>query len=185
MVDFRARHGVPDPDTRILQVMVVTVGLREMKDEYKDAIKEIVEGIEGIEFEFFQAEFTSAEISSWQAKIWGTFSRPWDLPPGIIEVPVSGTISSWRRQRITVRIAGEIQPQYIEVIRTLVGNEAPLYFQGGGRVPHHTRYWREMRIPDEERERSMIYLFTSFRKSFPTSIYQLCASGKLTSSLRD
>ncbi|MCL0095876.1 hypothetical protein M1O52_05095 [Dehalococcoidia bacterium] len=136
------------------QVMVITVGLRELKDEYKEAMRAIVEGVEGIKFEFFQAEFTREEIRGWQNKIWETFSRPWDLPPGIIEVPVAGTSSSWRCQRITVRIAGQIKPEYIQAVRAVVGERAPLYFQRVGRsLPHHTRYWQENphgRLPTNE-----------------------------------
>ena len=159
VVDFCRRHCGTDPETGATQTMVILVGLREVRDEYKEAIKAIVEGIEGIEFDFFHAEFTREEIWGWQDKIWGTFSRPWDLPPGIIEVPVSGTSSSWTCQRITVRIAGEVKPEYIKAIRSLVGDKAPLHFQGGGSLPHHTRYWREQQIPDEARAREMHDIF--------------------------
>ena len=55
---------IADADN-ITMVMIVQVGLREVRDEYKEAIKAIVEGIEGIEFHFFQAEFTSEEIWRW------------------------------------------------------------------------------------------------------------------------
>lgn len=142
------------------QVMVITVGLRELKDEYKEAMRAIVEGVEGIKFEFFQAEFTREEIRKWANEIWETFSRPWDLPPGIIEVPVAGTSSSWRCQRITVRIAGQIKPEYIQAVRAVVGERAPLYFQRVGRsLPHHTRYWQEKWGPDELLEKQMLHVF--------------------------
>ena len=157
VVDFWRHRCTPDPQN-ITPVMIVQVGLREVKDEYKEPIKAIVEGVEGIEFEFFQAEFTGEEIRRWASDICGTFSRPWDLPPGIIEVPVSGVWSSWRCQRITVRIVGEIQPQYIEAVRALVGDKAPLHFQVGGRLCEYTRYWHEMPVPDEEREKHDIFV---------------------------
>ncbi|MCL0059890.1 hypothetical protein M1O20_05360 [Dehalococcoidia bacterium] len=166
VVDFVLGFGAPDPRISITRVVLVTVALREVKEEYKESIRAIVEGVEGIEFDFFQAEFTREEIWGWQNKIWETFSRPWDLPPGIIEVPVSGTFSSWRGQRITVRIAGRVKPEYIEAIRVLVGHEAPLYFQGGGSRPHHTRYWREQQIPDEAREMHDIFVHVS-QELFP------------------
>ncbi|MBT9162706.1 MAG: hypothetical protein AAGB97_02870 [Dehalococcoidia bacterium] len=160
VVDFCRRHCGTDPETGATQIMVILVGLREVRDEYKEAIKAIVEGVDGIEFDFFQAEFTREEIWGWQDKIWGTFSRPWDLPPGIIEVPVSGTSSSWRDQIIGVQLAGEVRPEYIEAIKAVVGNEAPLNFQGGGSVRHHTRYWQEKWDPDEMMEKQvMLHVF--------------------------
>ncbi|MCL0065976.1 hypothetical protein M1N79_03770 [Dehalococcoidia bacterium] len=157
VVDFGRHRCTPDPQN-ITPVMIVLAGLREVRDEYKKPIKAIVEGIEGIEFDFFQADFTGEEIRRWVSEICGTFSRPWDLPPGIIEVPVSGVWSSWRCQRITVRIVGEIQPQYIEAVRALVGDKAPLHFQVGGRLCEYTRYWHEMPVPDEEREKHDIFV---------------------------
>jgi hypothetical protein len=135
--------------------LVVEVGLREVKDEYKELIKAIVEGVEGIEFEFFQARFTQEQISRWQDDIVDTFLPGRRLPPGVIDVPLSGTSSSWRCQIIWVHIYGEIKPQYIEAIRMVVGKEAPLEFQSTGVRPWGPRYFREMWAPDEAMEKQL------------------------------
>jgi hypothetical protein len=127
LVDFGYRAGSV---VEGIADLVVEVGLREVKDEYKKLVKAIVEGVEGIEFEFFQARFTQEQIADWQDDIVATFwagTRP--LPPGAIDVPLFGTVSSWREQKIWIRIEGEVKPEYIEAIRMVVGEEAPLKFE--------------------------------------------------------
>lgn len=110
--------------------LVVEVGLREVKDEYKKLVKAIVEGVEGIEFDFFQARFTQEQISRWGNDIFETFwARTRPLPPGATDVPLLGTASSWRDQKIWIQIEGEVKPEYIEAIRMVVGEEAPLKFE--------------------------------------------------------
>lgn len=149
LVDFSHYLGAVNPDTGISELMVIIVGLREVKDEYKEPIKAIVEGVEGIEFDFFQARFTREEISRWQYDIVDTFLPGRRLPPGVIDVPLSHTSSSWRCQRIWLSIYGEIKPEYIEAIRMVVGQEAPLEFESTGVRPWGPRYFREIWDHDE------------------------------------
>jgi hypothetical protein len=148
IVGFDQHWVTPDPNTDIANIVII-VGLREVKDEYKELIKAIVEGVEGIEFDFFQARFTSEEISRWQDEIVNTFLPGRRLPPGVIDVPLSHTSSSWRCQRIWLSIYGEIKPEYIEAIRMVVGQEAPLEFESTGVRPWGPRYFREMWTPEE------------------------------------
>jgi hypothetical protein len=154
-----------DPDTGITEITVIIVGLREVKDEYKEPIKAIVKGVEGIEFDFFQARFTREEISRWQDEIVDTFLPGRRLPPGVIDVPLSHTSSSWRCQRIWLSIYGEIKPEYIEAIRMVVGQEAPLEFESTGVRPWGPRYFREMWTP-EEAEYKQLWV-NAFEQLFP------------------
>ncbi len=146
LVDFSQNFGKVDSETGFANIIIL-VGLREVKDEYKESVKTIVEGIEGVEFDFFQVRFTSEEISGWQDDIWERF--------GNIENEgfVSHTVSSWRDQRITVWFTGEVQPQYIKAVRALVGNEVLLQFlQGGEPLPTSSVTEPDVALPDDVKE---------------------------------
>jgi hypothetical protein len=157
IVGFDQHWVTPDPNTNIANI-VITVGLREVKDEYKELIKAIVEGVEGIEFDFFQARFTQEEIIRLVDKIAGTFWKDWrrggelvSPAPGGIDVPLANISSSWRNQLIRIWIYGETKPEYYEAIRQIVGEEILLefgYVAGGrpydGRNEGGNYWWQDL-----------------------------------------
>jgi hypothetical protein len=101
----------------------IYVGLTEIKDEYTEPIKAIVNEVEGVNLEFFKARFTEAELRSLQEKIAEAFLGETGVPVTLIAVDIENN-------GLTVGLR-EIKPQYIEAIRQVVGTEVPIEFLEG------------------------------------------------------
>ncbi len=137
---------------------VIRVGLTELKDEYTEPIKAIVNKVDGVTLEFFEARFTEAKLRSLQRKIEevffgvsltdmeklmaihddalreemrGEFRERGERARVERVAPVIGVgVDIWNNG-LSIRLR-EIRPEHIEAVRRVVGNEVPIKFEEGG-----------------------------------------------------
>ncbi|MCL0091875.1 S1 family peptidase, partial [Dehalococcoidales bacterium] len=106
----------------------IYVGLTEIKDEYTEPIKAIVNEVEGVNLAFFKARFTEAELRSFQRKIGEAFWEDEALKKDETGIPFLTSIGvNIKNNELTVGLR-ELKPQYIEDIRKVVGTEVPIEF---------------------------------------------------------
>ena len=103
----------------------IHVGLTEIADEYTAPIEAIVEQVEGVNVEFFQARFTLPELAGLKAQVEGSFLRI--CSPAEQGVPLVCTGVDIRNNGLVVFLR-EIRPEYVAAIRDVVGDEVPIEF---------------------------------------------------------
>lgn len=103
----------------------VYVGLTKIEDDYTKPIKSIVNDVEGVNLEFFKAEFTKAELESLKRKIKEVL---WADEVILKEEPFITSIRvDVKNNKLKVALR-ELKPQYIEAVREVAGVEAPIKF---------------------------------------------------------
>lgn len=106
----------------------IHVGLTKVADEHTATIEAIVEQVEGVNVEFFQARFTEPELGRLKAQIEGSFLRI--CSPAEQGVPLVCTGVDIRNNGLVVFLK-EIRPEYVAAIREVVGDEVPIEFVEG------------------------------------------------------
>ncbi len=113
----------------------IHVGLTDMADEYTEPIRAIVDQVEGVEVEFFEARFTAAELYDMQRKLDMSL---WPVSPEAEHgVPFTFIGARFRTQSLLVGLK-EMRPEYVAAIREVVGDEVVIEFAEGGLVEDRT-----------------------------------------------
>lgn len=142
----------------------IYVGLTEIADKYTDPIRAIVDQLEGVNVEFFEARFTEAELRRLQIQIEQSFlgvssadmarlytiEAPDDRDELRSEfgneierrladhgVPLTLVGVDIRNNGLLIGLR-EIRPEYIAAIRDVVGDEVPIEFIEGQVSLHRT-----------------------------------------------
>lgn len=113
----------------------IHVGLTDMADEYTEPIRAIVDQVEGVEVEFFEARFTAAELYDMQRELDMSL---WPVSPEAEHgVPLTFIGARFRTQSLLVGLK-EMKPEYVAAIREVVGDEVVIEFAEGGLVEDRT-----------------------------------------------
>jgi len=104
------------------------VGLTEIADKYTAPIEAIVEQVEGVNLEFFEARFTLPELARLKAQIEGSFLRI--CSPAEQGVPLAFVGVDIKGNGLVIGFT-EIRPEYVAAIREVVGDEVPIEFLEG------------------------------------------------------
>jgi hypothetical protein len=104
------------------------VGLTEIAEKYTAPIEAIVEQVEGVNLEFFEARFTEPELARLKAQVEGSFLR--SCSPAEQGVPLAFVGVDIKGNGLVIGFT-EIRPEYVAAIREVIGDEVPIEFLEG------------------------------------------------------